>query len=100
MYESSMFRIGARYKIKTLIDQGHLHKILKASQIKSLSLSKGNYPILRGTIIDEMVQELKERPIAIHQQEANEQHYEVSQIDRYIDKKIIELKEGAIAIHQ
>jgi len=31
----------------------------------------------RGTIIDEMVQELKERPIAIHQQEANEQHYEV-----------------------
>ncbi len=41
-------------------------------------LRKGNYLNFRGTIIDEMVQEMKERPIAIHQQEANEQHYEVN----------------------
>ena len=33
--------------------------------------------LFRGNIIDEMVQELREKPIAINQDEANQQHYEV-----------------------
>ena len=33
--------------------------------------------LFRGNIIDEMVKELREKPIAINQDEANQQHYEV-----------------------